>query len=182
MTYFPAAGLRRYSPGLVALAVIVVLFFVARIPGVSATEKRDLAGSYKFTEMQIALPAGYRPTQTIRKVNPDYYRIRSWISSVGAAVALNDLTGSGRPDGLCLVDPRTDQVVVTYAPTAPAADRFTPFVLTPAPALPMDSAMAPMGCAPGDYNGDARMDLLVYYWGRTPVIFLARSEIGRAHV
>lgn len=127
MTYFSTARLRRYSPGLVALAVILSLFFVARIPGVSATEKRELATSYKFTEMPIALPAGYRPTQTVRKVNPEYYRIRSWISSVGASVALNDLTGSGRPNGLCLVDTRTDQVVVTYAPTASAADRFTPF-------------------------------------------------------
>jgi hypothetical protein len=36
--------------------------------------------------------------------------------------------------------------------------------------------MAPMGCTPGDFNGDGRMDLLVTYWGRTPILFLARSD------
>jgi hypothetical protein len=39
----------------------------------------------------------------------------------------------------------------------------------------MDAAMAPMGCVPGDFNGDGGMDLLVYYWGRTPVLFLAKA-------
>ena len=32
-----------------------------------------------------------------------------------------------------------------------------------------------MGCLPGDMNEDGRMDLLVYYWGRTPIAFLHRS-------
>ena len=176
MTSSWSTRVRGYLPGAVALAVLLVLFLVARLPGASASAKEAVAAPYKFTEMPIAMPAGYHPTQTIRKVNPEYYHIRSWVSSVGAGIALNDLTGHGRPDSMCVVDPRTDDVVVTYAPTAPAADRFTPFILTPAPALPMDSSMAPMGCAFGDFNGDARMDLLVYYWGRTPVVFLARSD------
>ena len=65
-------------------------------------------------------------------------------------------------------------MIVTYTPTAPQADRFTPFVLNPAP-LPMNSTMAPMGCVPGDYTGDGRMGFLVYYWGRTPIVFLPKS-------
>ncbi len=36
--------------------------------------------------------------------------------------------------------------------------------------------MAPMGCVPGDFNEDGRMDLLVYYWGRTPILYLARTD------
>ena len=35
--------------------------------------------------------------------------------------------------------------------------------------------MAPMGCLPGDLNEDGLMDLLVYYWGRTPIAFLHRD-------
>ncbi|WP_240981746.1 MULTISPECIES: CRTAC1 family protein [unclassified Streptomyces] len=112
---------------------------------------------------------------TVRKVNPAYQKLRSWVSSVGAGIAINDLTGHGRASGMCIVDTRTDQVVVTYTPTAPPADRFTPFVLDAAP-LPMDSAMAPTGCTPGDFNGDGRTDLLVSYWGRTPVAFMAKSD------
>jgi hypothetical protein len=171
---FSNARLRRSVPGIAVLSVILVLFFVARLPSVSGAEIDQIAAQYKFTEMPIAMPPGYHPTQTVRKVNPAYYHIRSWISSVGAAVAINDLWGRGRDDTMCLVDPRTDDVVVTYTPTAPAIDRFTPFVLNPAP-LPMDSAMAPMGCTAGDFNGDGRMDLMVNYWGRTPILFLAKS-------
>jgi hypothetical protein len=124
--------------------------------------------------MPIAMPPGYHPTQTIRQVNPAYQHLVSWISSVGAGIAMTDVTGHGRDDGMCIVDPRTDDVIVTYAPTAPQADQFTPFVLNAAP-LPMTSTMAPMGCVPGDYNGDGRTDFIVYYWGRTPIAFLARS-------
>lgn len=171
---FSSVRMRRSVPALAALALVLVLYFVARIPTVSAGERDTVASKYKFTEMPIAMPPGYHPTQTVRQVNPEYYHIRSWISSVGAAIALNDLTGSGHDDDLCIVDTRTDDVVVTYAPTAPAADRFTPFALNAAP-LPMDANMAPMGCTPGDYNGDGRMDLLVYYWGRTPILFLDKS-------
>ncbi|TDD81151.1 VCBS repeat-containing protein [Actinomadura darangshiensis] len=169
--------MRRSVPAATALVLFLVLYLVARTPGPAAGDGDATAGKYRFTAMPIAMPPGYRPVQTVRKVNPAYHHIRSWISSVGAAIALNDLTGHGRDDGLCLVDPRTDQVVVTYAPTAPAADRFTPFTLDPAP-LPMDAAMAPMGCTPGDYNQDGRTDLLVYYWGRTPIMFLARADAG----
>jgi hypothetical protein len=173
MTYL-SARMRRFAPGVIALALIMTLFFVARLPSASGTTRERIAAPYRFTELPIAMPAGYHPVQTVRKVNRAFHHLRSWISAVGAAVALNDLLGKGRDDGLCLVDTRTDQVVVTYTPTAPAGDRFTPFVLNPAP-LPMDSAMAPMGCAAGDFNGDGRMDLLVYYWGRTPILFLART-------
>jgi enediyne biosynthesis protein E4 len=172
---FPRTRARRLVPGVAAIALIVGLFFAARLPAASAALVDKTASQYKFTEMPIAMPPGYRPTQTTRQVNPAYQHLQAWISSVGAGIALADVTGHGRADGMCIVDPRTDDVIVTYAPTAPAADRFTPFVLNAAP-LPMNSTMAPMGCAPGDYNGDGRTDFLVYYWGRTPIIFLARSN------
>lgn len=168
------ARLRRLVPSAVALALLAALFAVAQRPTASAAEVQRIASKYKLTEMPVAMPSGYHPTQTIRQVNPDYKNLQAWISSVGAGVALSDVTGHGRDDGMCIVDPRTDDVVVTYAPTSPRADRFTPFVLNAAP-LPMTSAMAPMGCVPGDYNADGRTDFLVYYWGRSPIVFLARS-------
>jgi hypothetical protein len=167
---------RAFVPGVIAIALAGALFTVARQPAYSASQIDQVASHYKFDQMPIAMPPGYHPGNTsIRKVNPAYQHVRSWISSVGASIALTDATGHGRDDAMCIVDTRTNDVVVTYTPTAPQADRFTPFVLNPKP-LPMDSTMAPMGCAPGDYNGDGRMDFLVYYWGRTPIMFLARSN------
>src|SRR5260370_38139072 len=35
--------------------------------------------------------------------------------------------------------------------------------------------MAPMGCLGADLNEDGLMDVLVYYWGRTPVAFLRKT-------
>lgn len=165
---------RIFIPGIAAVALGLTLWNTARMPSVSSAELNQVASPYKFVEMPIAMPPGYHPTQTIRQVNPAYYHLRSWISSVGAGIAITDVTGHGRDDGMCIVDPRTNEVVVTYTPTAPPQDRFIPFVLNPAP-LPMNSSMAPMGCAPGDFTGDGRMGFLVYYWGRTPILFLPKS-------
>jgi hypothetical protein len=151
--------------------------FVATQNAVAVPGGDEIAAEYKFSEQPIAMPPGYENKQmnNVRQVNPAYYHVRSWISSVGAGIAINDLTGHGRADSMCIVDTRTNDVVVTYTPTAPQADRFTPFVLDPSP-LPMGDAMAPMGCTPGDYNMDGRIDLLVTFWGRTPILYLAKAD------
>jgi hypothetical protein len=170
------ARLRKLIPGVVAILVLATIFVIGQSQ-VATAAPASVATSYKFQQLPIALPPGYNQQQmnTVRPVNPAYQHIETWISSVGASIAINDLTGHGRSDGMCIVDTRTNDVIVTYTPTAPSSDRFTPFVLDPAP-LPVDDTMAPTGCTPGDYNGDGRMDLLVSYWGRTPILFLATSD------
>lgn len=165
--------LRRQLPGVIAVVVAVVGYVVVSLPTVSAAEQERMASRYGFTAKTIALPAADKQQQ-IRPVNKEYERIQAWISSVGAAIAMNDLDGDGRSNDLCLVDTRTDQVVVTPTPGA-GEDRYAPFALEP-DGLPVNDAMAPMGCAPGDFNEDGRMDLLVYLWGRTPVIYLAKAD------
>jgi enediyne biosynthesis protein E4 len=169
----------RYSklvPGALAIVIAGTLYMVAKQPSVSAATIKQVASEYKFKQLPIAMPPGYHaPDTSIRPVNPAYYHLRSWISSVGASIALTDVTGHGLDDGMCIVDTRTNDVIVTYTPTAPKQDRFTPFVLNPAPLPYNKTTMAPMGCAPGDFNGSGMMGFLVYYWGRTPIIFLPRS-------
>src|ERR1700753_3820151 len=101
--------------------------------------------------------------------------MQGWISAVGAAVALTDLDGDGLTDDVCWVDPRVDRVLV--AP-APGTDPRYPLFTLHAGALPYAaSTMAPMGCLPGDYNEDGLTDLLVYYWGRSPILFLRRADV-----
>ncbi|OLF10324.1 CRTAC1 family protein [Actinophytocola xanthii] len=164
--------LRRQLPGVIAVVVAVVGYVVVSLPSVSAAEQDRMASRYGFTAMTIALPEADKQ-QTIRPVNKEYERIQAWISSVGAGIAINDLDGDGRPNDLCLVDTRTDQVVVTPTP-GEGDQRYEPFELDLAP-LPTNDAVAPMGCTPGDFNEDGRMDLLAYYWGRTAVVFLGRA-------
>lgn len=165
--------LRKQLPGVVALVLVVGAFFVVKLPEAPAAEKADVAARYGFEPMSIAMPGGFAQ-QTIREVNKDYENIDAWISSVGAGVAMNDLDGDGLPNDLCITDPRIDRVVVTPAPGA-RSDRYASFALETG-SLPMNDAMAPMGCAPGDFNEDGRMDLLVYMWGRTPIVHLARAD------
>lgn len=171
--------LRRQLPGIVAVLVVVAGYFLVSLPTTAAAEQDRMASGYSFTPMTIALPAAGKQ-QSIRKVNKDYTHIDAWISSVGAAVAMNDLDGDGLSNDLCLVDPRSDQVVVTLTPGA-GSDRYAPFALNPV-SLPMNDHIAPMGCVPADFNEDGRMDLLVYYWGRTPILFLAKPRAAELDV
>lgn len=166
--------LRKLVPALTALIALVTAFLVAGNPS-QASGATPTAAQYSFKQLPIAMPPGYdkQKMNTVRQVNPAYYHIRSWISAVGASVAINDLTGHGRSDGMCIVDTRTNDVIVTYTPTAPKEDRFTPFVLNPAP-LPVNGTMAPTGCLAGDFTGSGLMDLLVFYWGRSPILFLLK--------
>jgi len=169
-----AGILRRLAPAIFVLLLVLGLFVGARLPTASAADRAGLASRFRFTEMPLALPPGL-PMHSVRQVNPAYEKIRSWISSVGAAIAINDLDGTGTPDDVCLVDTRSDSAIVTPAPGSAA--HYSPFVLNPAP-LPMNPTIAPMGCVPGDFNLDGWTDLIVYYWGRTPVLFLNKGGGG----
>ncbi|HET6891867.1 MAG TPA: CRTAC1 family protein, partial [Pyrinomonadaceae bacterium] len=94
--------------------------------------------------------------------------------AVGAAAALGDLDGNGLSDDVCYVDTRTDMVIVTPVPSTTA--RYKAFSLSPAPLRYDPATMAPTGCLFGDVNEDGQLDILVYYWGRTPIVFLHQGN------
>ena len=168
--------LRRYAAPLCALGLIAPIFALTRAPYVPLppSEVAALASRFRFERLPLAEvgdPASYKH---IRQVHPSLNRIAAWISSLGAGVTLADLDGDGLPNDLCLVDPRSDLVIVQPVPGTP--QRYAPFTLDPSP-LPYDPAtMAPTGVLAGDFNEDGLRDLLVYYWGRSPVLFLRKTD------
>ena len=105
---------------------------------------------------------------------PQLEPIRSWISAVGAAVALADVDGDGVSNEACLSDPRDDSVSVIPLPRGRGP-------VTRLPDPPQAAApSAPMGCVPIDLDENGVQDLLVYYWGRSPVLFVNREATGRS--
>ena len=164
---------RRQAAKLTAIILVFVVYAFARTPVPSTSELVKLAEAFHFRASPLPVLSG-EAQRTIRDVNPSLRRVAGWVSSVGAAVALNDLDGDGLPNDACYVDTRTDKIVVAPVPGTPA--RYQPFTLEPI-TLPYDPAtMAPMGCLPGDFNEDGLEDVLAYYWGRTPVAFIKRDR------
>jgi hypothetical protein len=164
--------LRRNAPRLIAALLIAALYGFARLPTLPEAERQALASRFAFTRLSLPAPSG-DVSRSVRDVHPDYKDIESWISSVGAGVALNDLDGDGLSNDLCRVETRVDQVLVEPVPGTGA--RYPRFALEAAPLSRDARTVAPMGCLPGDWNEDGRMDLLVYYWGRPPVAYLLRA-------
>lgn len=165
-------NVRRHAARLSALLLVFVIYGFARAPSPSEAELTALASDFRFSRAPLPTLDG-EAQKRIRAVNPSLRRIAGWISAVGAAVALNDLDGDGLPNDVCYVDTRIDKVIVTPVPGTPP--RYRPFALEPL-TLPYDPATtAPMGCLPGDFNEDGLTDLLAYYWGRTPILFLKQN-------
>ncbi|MDV6014724.1 VCBS repeat-containing protein [Haloechinothrix sp. LS1_15] len=166
--------LRRAVPITLAIALCVVTGLFTIRPSLGEAESERLAADVDFEVVPVnSAPADARQ---LREVQPGLERIEAWISAVGAAAALTDLRGLDRAADACLVDPRDDSVRVFPVPGA-GGPGYEEFGLVPE-GLPYDEAMAPMGCVPADFDEDGSMDFLVYYWGRSPVLFLNEAEPG----
>ena len=162
---------RGRAAQLLAGGIVLLLYGLARPAPENDDEVAALAARFRFEQAALPEVPGPEP-RSLRPVSPAFERIQAWLSSVGGAVALHDLDADGLPNDVCYVDTRTNQVIVAPVPGTPA--RYAPLTLEVTP-LPYDGAtMAPMGCLPRDLNEDGWADVVVYYWGRTPVAFLQR--------
>lgn len=166
-------GFRLYSVRIVAVLIIFGLYWLSRLPEPSQAEHARLAHNFKFTTVALPELPGQKP-RVVRPVHPSLEHISSWISAVGASVALNDLDGDGLPNDVCYVDTRIDSVIVAPVPGSP--QRFQTFTLEPSTLFYDRETMAPTGCLPSDLNEDGLMDVLVYYWGRPPAAFLRQES------
>ena len=169
------SSIRAHGAWIVALSVPWGLYGYAKLAEPTLKPEVAAEAAARFRFQRFGLAEGSAPAiRTRRTVNPDLERIAPWISAVGASIALADLDRDGLADDLCRVETRSDQVVV--APVPSTGDRYPPFSLEASP-LPYDArTMAPMGCLPADLNEDGLTDLLVYYWGRTPIGFLRKAD------
>ena len=175
MTIRKTAGLLgRNAKRLTAVAILsaaVSAFHWANPP--ATADLSQVQFPYAFSRSSLPeVPGPER--RSYRPMHPDFSNIAAFMSTLGAGAALTDIDGDGLPNDVCYVDTITDQVIVAPAPGT--GDRYKPFALNANLRTPLftRSTMGPMGCVPADVDEDGRTDLLVYYAGRTPILFLSR--------
>lgn len=134
-----------------------------------------MAARFRFTKLPLAEAVGHPHYKSVRHVHPSLDRISAWISSVGAAATLADLDGDGLPNDVIHVDPRSD--LVTIAPVPGTGERYKLFTLDKSAwqngGYDM-ATIAPMGSVAGDFNEDGSVDVVVYFWGRSPLVYLRK--------
>src|SRR4051794_8905229 len=173
---------KRFSC-LAAILLVLVCYPFSRMPRPSSPEMAALAGRFSFKKYPLPEVPDHPPYKQVRKVHPSLERISAWISSLGAAATLADLDGDGLANDLIYVDPRTDLVTITPVPGT--GERYQPFALDRSfwSHNSYDlSSIAPMGTVAGDFNEDGALDLMVYFWGRSPVLYLHKSGKDAAGV
>ena len=154
---------------LAALLLVVGLFVALRV-SLKVSEKEVRAAATRFAFSRSTLPElPGPPIRTQRLVHPSLKRVSAFVSTVGAAVALNDMDGDGVSNDACYIDTQTDQVIITPVPGT--GNRYASFALVQEPFFDRDR-MAPLGVLLSDVNEDGHVDVIVYYAGRTPLLFL----------
>ena len=169
--------MKKYFSCLAAIILVSICYPFAKVPVLTTAERNSLAARFSFKKSPLPQVPGHPPHQNVRKVHPSLERISAWVSSLGAAATLADLDGDALPNDLVHVDPRTD--LVTVLPVPGSGDRYKPFALDTSfwSHNGYDvSTVAPMGSLAGDFNEDGLLDLMVYFWGRTPVLYLCKPD------
>jgi len=169
--------MNKHFSRLAAIALAAICYAFARVPTLPSSETAILAGRFSFRKSPLPEVPDHQPYKLVREVHPSLERISAWISSLGAAATLADLDGDGLSNDLIYVDPRTDLVTITTVPGT--GERYKPFALHTSfwshNAYDL-STIAPMGTVAGDFNEDGLIDIMVYFWGRTPVIYLRKAD------
>ena len=166
---------------LAALLLVIGLFVALRV-SLKVSEKEARAAATRFAFSRSTLPQlPGPPIRTQRLVHPSLKRVSAFVSTVGAAVALNDMDGDGVSNDACYIDTQTDQVIITPVPGT--ENRYPPFALVQEPFFDRER-MAPLGVLLSDVNEDGHIDVIVYYAGRTPLLFLwqpSTNSIGASN-
>jgi hypothetical protein len=162
----------RYARSVCAAGIVASLWAATRLTDRQRVEASvDLTQRFRFSRTVLPDIEGPERWNVRRNIHPDLRRITAFMA-IGSGVALGDLDGDGLPNDLCLVESRTDQVIV--APVPRTGERYRPFALDFRGYFTRER-MGPVGCVPGDFNEDGHTDLLALFIGRAPLVLLRRA-------
>ena len=168
----PPGWFRRRATLLVSAAIVISLYVMTREPALSEAESDEVVNSFRFSRTPLPEVADHPPYKYVRKVHPSVKHIRAYVSTLGASVSMGDLDGDGLQNDVVWVDPRTDKV--NSGPVPGTEARYETFALDPGSSFPDwdPSRMCPQSSLIVDLNEDGLMDVLVVYWGRSPIAFI----------
>jgi hypothetical protein len=157
----------------IIVAIASGFWLAARDPLAAPAVVGDLASRFQFKK--FVLPAApNHSTVNYTAVNPHLRNIATWMSSVGAAVASFDFDEDGLANDICMADPRSKDLRIVAAPDT--GDRYAPYVLL-APGAGYDASKAfPTGCRVGDFNEDGYPDILITFFGRSPLLMIRQPS------
>lgn len=163
----------KHLPKLLAGVILLIMYGFSKPVTLSEQEARRLGSEFTFRKLTLPTFSGLK-AKYVRDVHPQYQKFATWISSVGAAGAFFDYDGDQRNNDIVNVDTRFDRVMILPAPNT--GDRFAPIELAVKKLPYSASTMAPTGALTNDFNEDGRMDVLVHFWNRSPVIFYQKDK------
>lgn len=171
----PPGSVRRRAALLVSIAIVVGLYAMTRERAMSKTESDEAVNNFRFSRMPLPEVPGHPPYKYVRNVHPSVKHIRAYVSTLGASVSMGDLDGDGRQNDVVWVDPRTDKV--NCGPVPGTGARYATFALEPAASFGNwnPATMCPQTSLIADLNEDGLMDVLVVYWGRSPIVYLRKT-------
>ena len=150
-----------------AIAVIGITAWNTSLPKYDAKSKADMLSTFGFNKSSITETTIKTDADKFLELHPRLEHINAYVSAfapVGAA--LFDVDGNGLPDEFCYADALQNKAMLM--PTPNKQEKFAAINLV---APQTEKTFVPTSCAFGDYNEDSLPDILVTYWGRTPVIF-----------
>ena len=144
------------------------IYWSVPVGRISAAQLEATSAAFSFN--RVPLEFATKPVESRPVFTQAFAHVEYFLSGFApAGVALADLDGNGLSDEACTTDVLTSRVTIHPVPGRQAP--FAPFDLDlTAVGRPLPHAR-PSGCLPGDFNEDGTVDLLVYFWGATPVIF-----------
>ena len=159
-----------FTASLIIALIVAAVGWLASTPSVSADDRHGVAKLFNFETM--VFPESSQPKGHVAETHPDLDHLAAWVSAVGASVAFGDLDEDGLDNDVCFTDPRTKEALVATAPGTPK--RFALFALPLAEHFNRKVSF-PTGCLIGDFNEDGLDDMLVYFFGRAPLLALRSS-------
>ena len=173
-------GIRQHAVSWAAGATVIVAYIFAREPAISLADRQKVAARFEFSTTEIAADwAAIGMMKEAKDLRDDLKHISAWALGTRAAATVGDLDGDGIENDLLLVDTRVDRLIAMPVPGTQSGPRgsFVPFAFEAKPLTNVPSkTISPSGSLIGDFNEDGLPDVLAYYWGRTPVLFLRKAS------